>query len=92
MRNRDVFFDVSSAHCGKSLTFTHRTPAGKLVIALTNRTTGARTFDIGLLGSAQQFTGYRYDATLADVIVGTSQGTALRLTVPSYAIEFWVQD
>ena len=39
-----------------------RTPAGKLVIALTNRTTGGRTFDIGLLGSAQQFTGYRYDA------------------------------
>jgi len=69
-----------------------RTPAGKLVIVLTNRTTAARTFDIGLLGSARPFTGYRYDATLANVKVGTSFDAALRVTVPSYSIEFWVED
>jgi hypothetical protein len=42
-----------------------RSPAGKLVIALT---------------------------TGPNVVVGTSQGPALQLTVPSYSIEFWVQN
>jgi hypothetical protein len=69
-----------------------RSPDGKLVIALTNRTAVASTFDIGLPGPAREFTGYRYDASLANVVVGTSQGSALQLTVPSYSIEFWVED
>jgi hypothetical protein len=69
-----------------------KSPSGKLAIALTNRTTAARTFDIGLIGASRQFTGYRYDAAAPNVKVGTYQGTSLKVTVPSYSIEFWVQD
>ena len=69
-----------------------RSPAGKLAIALTNRTTTSHTFDIGVVGNARQFTGYRYDALQSTAVVGTAAGTALRVVVPSYSIEFWVED
>jgi hypothetical protein len=69
-----------------------RSPAGKLTIALTNRSTTAYTFDIGLLDSARQFSGHRYDATRADVSLGMAGGTALSATVPPYSIEFWVEN
>jgi O-glycosyl hydrolase len=69
-----------------------RSPAGKLTVALTNRSATGYTFDIRLLGSSRQFTGYRYTASRADAVVGSAAGTALRLTVPSLSIEFWVED
>jgi O-glycosyl hydrolase len=69
-----------------------RSPAGKLTIALTNRSSAAYTFDIALLGSARQFTGHRYDATHANVTVGTVRGAVLPVRVPSNSIEFWVEN
>lgn len=69
-----------------------RSPAGKLTIALTNRSSTPYTFDIALCGSARQFTGYRYDATRANVNIGTVSGAVLPVTVPSYSIEFWVEN
>jgi O-glycosyl hydrolase len=69
-----------------------RSPAGKLTIALTNRTSVAYTFDIGLLGSGRRFSGHRYNATDADVSLSSVAGTTLGLTVPGYSIEFWVED
>jgi hypothetical protein len=69
-----------------------RSPAGKLTIALTNRSSTSYTFDIALLGSARQFTGYRYGATRANVNLGTAGGVVLPVTVPGYSIEFWVEN
>jgi hypothetical protein len=69
-----------------------RSPAGKLGFALTNRTSTSYVFDIALLGPGRQFTGHRYDAARADLALGSAQGTALRLTVPGYSIEFWIED
>lgn len=69
-----------------------KTPAGKLVVAVTNKTTSAYTFDIGLLGGSRTFTGHRYTATAADQPIGTLEGTAVGVTVPAYSIEFWIQD
>jgi O-glycosyl hydrolase len=69
-----------------------RSPAGKLTIAVTNRSKAAFTFDIGLLSATSRFTGHRYDATLADVNLGSLSGAALPVTVPAYSIEFWVEN
>lgn len=69
-----------------------RSPAGKLTIALTNRSNASYTFDIGLLGAARQFTGHRYDATRANVTLASVSGDALRVSVPAYSIEFWVEN
>ena len=69
-----------------------RSPAGKLTIALTNRSNAWYTFDIALLGAARQFTGHRYNATRANVNLGTVSGSALPVTVPAYSIEFWVEN
>lgn len=55
-----------------------RSPAGKLAIALTNRTSSAYTFDIAVLGPSRQFSGHRYNATQADVTIGIVQGTTLQ--------------
>jgi hypothetical protein len=55
-----------------------RSPSGKLTIALTNRTTAPYTFDIGLLTPGGQFAGHRFDATRADVSLGSKSATALR--------------
>jgi O-glycosyl hydrolase len=69
-----------------------RSPAGKLTIALTNRSNAWYTFDIALLGAARQFTGHRYNATRANVNLGTVSGSALGVAVPAYSIEFWVEN
>jgi hypothetical protein len=69
-----------------------RSPAGKLTIALTNRTTASYTFDIAVVGSSRTFSGYRYDATRANSPLGTATGTVLRVPVPSWSIEFWVEN
>jgi O-glycosyl hydrolase len=69
-----------------------RSPAGKLTVALTNRSSAAYAFDIALLGSARQFTGHRYDATRANVNLGTVSGVVLPVTVPANSIEFWVEN
>jgi O-glycosyl hydrolase len=68
-----------------------RSPAGKLTIAVTNRTTAPYTFDIAILGSGREFSGYRYDATRANMTIGSAAGAVLSVTVPSYSIEFWVE-
>ena len=68
-----------------------RSPAGKLAVALTNRTSTPYTFDIGLVGSGRRFNGSRYDAAVANAPLGSVEGTALRVAVPSYSIEFWVE-
>jgi O-glycosyl hydrolase len=68
-----------------------RSPAGKLTIALTNRTTAPFKFDIAVLGSVREFNGYRYDSTRANMTIGSAAGAVLSLTVPSYSIEFWVE-
>ena len=69
-----------------------RSPAGKLAVALTNRTSTPYTFDIGLVGSSRRFAGHRYDAALANAPLGSTEGTSLRVTVPSYSIEFWMEE
>ena len=69
-----------------------RSPAGKLAIVLTNRGDAPYSFDIAITGASRGFTGFRYDAMQANVLVGTAAGTAMHLTVPRYAIEFWVEN
>ena len=69
-----------------------RTPNGKLGLALTNRTTSPYTFDISVPGTSRQFTGHRYDAGRADMTLARVAGSTLTLTVPSYSIEFWIED
>lgn len=69
-----------------------KTPQGKPVIALTNRsTTTSFTFSVDT-GTAAGFSGYRYGPTTRQQSAGHQVGPALTVVLPPDSIEFWVRD
>ena len=70
-----------------------KTPEGKLVIALTNRSeTEPFMFNIDT-GTNAVFHGYRYTPQDHDEIeLGADQGDSINPVLPPLSIEFWVQD
>ena len=67
-----------------------RTPAGKLGIAITNRSGKPFRFRIGA-GRGATFAGYRFTPREANVSLGRAKGPELSPEVPDLAIEFWVE-
>lgn len=63
-------------------------PDGRRTFALTNRSGNPQEFHVQAEG---RFTGSRYSHRLNDLGLGTDSGTALHITVPAYAIEFWTE-
>lgn len=68
-----------------------RTPAGKHAFVLTNRSGASFTFDVDV-GVSKTFSGHRYTLSSADQPLGTVTGPQSSITVPNYAIEFWVEN
>ena len=70
-----------------------KTPEGKLVIALTNRSSNDY-FQFHLnTGLDTSFHGYRYTPQGQDEIgLGTMQGSEISPMLPPLSIEFWVQE
>ncbi|MBC8155907.1 MAG: hypothetical protein H7Z72_23710, partial [Bacteroidetes bacterium] len=67
----------------------YKTPAGKLVVVVTNRS--GKPFQFNLeTGSKRAFAGHRYTPSARDVSLGQQRG-ALRPLVPDLAVEFWVE-
>ena len=68
-----------------------KTPAGKPVFALTNRSsTESFTYTIDTQTSAT-FHGQRFTPSVHDQSLGTKSGTTLTITLPPLSIEFWVR-
>lgn len=70
-----------------------KTPDGKLVIALTNRSE-EESFQFNInTGLGATFNGYRYTPQGADEIsLGSRDGRTISPTLPPLSIEFWVQE
>ncbi len=72
-----------------------KTPEGKLVLALTNRSGDTSfVFDIDV-GLEADFRGYRYSSetrTNEGVYVGSQKGAEISCELPPFSIEFWVQE
>ncbi len=69
----------------------YRTPQGKLVLVVTNRSATPFTFNIDL-DKARRFTGHRYTPKERDLPAGSLSGKTIRPSVPPLAIEFWVEE
>jgi hypothetical protein len=67
-----------------------KTPAGKLVLVVTNRSGKPFTFEINT-GSKNKFTGYRYTPAVRNSKVGVLKGHIIKPTLPNLSIEFWVE-
>ncbi|MFG2819947.1 twin-arginine translocation signal domain-containing protein [Kitasatospora sp. NPDC048365] len=68
-----------------------KTPSGKQVFALTNRsTTTAFTYTVDTQ-TAAPFQGHRYGPATNNLTLPTKSGPTLTLTVPPLSIEFWVR-
>ncbi len=67
-----------------------KTPANKLVIVITNRTEKPFAFNINT-GIKKTFVGNRYTPSERDLKIGKTKGRVINPTVPSLAIEFWVE-
>jgi hypothetical protein len=67
-----------------------KTPAGKLGVAVTNRSGKPFRFRIAT-ARAGTFAGYRFTPREANVELGRSKGPELNPEVPDLAIEFWVE-
>ncbi|MBD5233985.1 MAG: hypothetical protein HDS65_07405 [Bacteroidales bacterium] len=69
-----------------------KTPEGKFVIALTNRSDEWYEFNVDL-DKNMKLTGHRYNKNGIDQDLGTSDGSAtLSAKVRPWSIEFWVED
>lgn len=70
-----------------------KTPDGKLVIALTNRSEeDSFQFNINT-GLNANFSGYRYTPQgVNEIELGTREGSTISPTLPPLSIEFWVQE
>ena len=67
-----------------------KTPKGKLVLVLTNRS--GRPFSFAIeTGSKRPFKGYRYTPSARNVAVGQQIGNPLKPTLPDLSVEFWVE-
>ncbi|WP_165452747.1 glycoside hydrolase family 30 beta sandwich domain-containing protein [Paenibacillus thalictri] len=67
-----------------------KTPEGKMVVALTNRSGADYTFHIS--GMSGTFTGYRFGKVDENINLGGKNASDLNVTVPNNGIEFWVQN
>ncbi|WP_435281724.1 hypothetical protein [Streptomyces koelreuteriae] len=68
-----------------------KTPSGKEVFAVTNRSkTESFTYTVDTQTSAP-FEGHRYGPKTNDQRIGSKKGPKLTLTVPPLSIEFWVR-
>lgn len=67
-----------------------KTPAGKIGLAITNRSGAPFCFNIDL-GAAKRLRGIRYTPSQADIPLAASKGKMLAATVPHHAIEFWIE-
>ena len=68
-----------------------KTPKGKTVIVLTNRSGKPFTFKIQT-GSKKKFKGYRYTPSSRQADAGNLSGKAFTPTLPDLSIEFWVEE
>ena len=80
-----------------------KTPAGKLVFAVTNRTGQDTGYRVNL-PSSKNFTGYLFDSTPRNVTqadgtgqykgkpLGPKSGSVLDLQIPDLSIQFWVEN
>lgn len=67
-----------------------KTPKGKQVIVLTNRS--GKPFQFNLqTDSKRSFAGYRYTPSARNISLRKQRGTGLSPQVPNLAIEFWVE-
>ncbi|MFF8019317.1 hypothetical protein [Streptomyces sp. NPDC007929] len=67
-----------------------KTPAGKPVFAVTNRTSSDFTYTIDCQ-TAASFQGYRFGPSTTNQHLGQKTGPDLTITVPKESIEFWVR-
>lgn len=67
-----------------------KTPAGKIGIALTNRSGAPFQFNIAL-GARKKMRGRRYTPSQADVPLAVTRGDTLTALLPHHAIEFWIE-
>lgn len=71
--------------------FSYKTPKGKFVFVLTNRSGKSFGFEVRGLG-AKNFKGHRYTISERDLDIGIwKSATNSHLMVPNNAIEFWVE-
>jgi hypothetical protein len=68
----------------------YKTPRGKLVIVLTNRSPSAFTFNINA-AVKKDFKGYKYTPSERNVSIGEMSAGNLMVTLPPLTIEFWVE-
>lgn len=68
-----------------------KTPKGKLVVVLTNRSGAPFTFNINT-GTDKSFKGYRYTPSMRNAKLKKLKGSSISPTVPNLSIEFWVED
>lgn len=68
----------------------YKTPKGKLVIVLTNRSGKPFQFDV-VPNTKGNFKGYRYTPYQKDVLIGKQSGEKFNAIVPNHAVEFWVE-
>jgi hypothetical protein len=84
-------FQVDESHVLKdNRIMAYRTPKGKLVFVLTNRSGKPFQFDIKQ-DVHRKFKGLRYTPSQRDQFVGTKSGGQLNIQVPNHAVEFWVE-
>lgn len=68
----------------------YKTPKGKLVIAITNRS--GKNFQYRINTNVRKtFKGYRYTSAGRNTYIGKKTGPTIDPLVPNYAIEFWVE-
>ncbi|ALO05930.1 glucan endo-1,6-beta-glucosidase [Streptomyces venezuelae] len=68
-----------------------KTPSGKPVFAITNRSkTDSFTYTVDTQ-TAARFEGHRYGPSTNDQALGSKTGPQLSITVPPLSIEFWVR-
>lgn len=68
-----------------------KTPKGKLVVVLTNRSGAPFTFNINT-GTDKSFKGYRYTPSMRNAKLKKLKGSSISPTLPNLSIEFWVED
>ncbi|WP_275295417.1 hypothetical protein [Amycolatopsis sp. La24] len=67
-----------------------KTPQGKPVFAVTNRSTSTYTFTVDTQANGA-FEGHRFGPATHDVSLAPKTGPKLTLTVPPLSIEFWIR-
>lgn len=68
----------------------YKTPKGKMVIVLTNRSGQPFQFAIDA-GLKKKLKGFRYTPYQRDVAIGDKDGNKFNALVPNHAVEFWVE-